>query len=201
MKTEKQTQFFARYDAGENTYTICTDLKIPFYVAFMWIKKSGRAVRENAVGTLSNTQKVGYFGEQLFKKYAPKACNVNNVIKMNNPIYDFEYEYLKIDVKTARPKWKNKNSNTATWQFDSTGNRLEDLIYVFFMLPDDKENEIPLDEIDDKDIGCLVMPSLLLPDTLKSFTFHETRGFDKYGDFMIELSDLQKNLDLIVQAV
>ena len=39
-----------------------------------------------------------------------------------------------------------------------------------------------------------------MPDTLKSFTFHETRGFDKYGDFMIELSDLQKNLDLIVQA-
>ena len=197
---KKQAEFFKRYDSGENTHTICTDLKIPFYVAFMWIKKSGRAVRENAVGTLSNTQKVGYFGEQLFKKYAPKACNVNNVIKMNNPIYDFEYEYLKIDVKTARPKWKNKNSNTATWQFDSTGNRLEELIYVFFMLPDDKENEIPLDEIDDKDIGCLVMPSLLLPDTLKSFTFHETRGFDKYGDFMIELSDLQKNLDLIVQA-
>lgn len=195
---KKQTEFFKRYDSGEDTHTICTDLQIPFYVAFMWIKKSGRAVRENAVGTLSATQKVGYFGEQLFKKYAPKACNVNNVIKMNNPIYDFEYKYLKIDVKTARPKW-NK-SGSANWRFAGTGNQLEDLIYVFFMLPDDKENEIPLDEIDDKDIGCLFMPSMLLPDTLKSFTFHETRGFDKYGDFMIELADLQKNLDLIVQA-
>ena len=195
---DKQTQFFKRYDKGENTYDICSDLKIPFYVAFMWIKKSGRVVRENAVGTLSNTQKVGYFGEQLFKKYAPKACNVNNVVKMNNPIYDFEYEYLKIDVKTARPKWNN--SGVATWRFGHTGNQLEDLIYVFFLLPDDRENEIPLDEIDDKDIGCLFMPSMLLPDTLKSFTFHEIRGFEKYGDFMIELDDLQKNLDLIIQA-
>lgn len=195
---KKQAEFFKRYDSGENTYTICTDLKIPFYVAFMWIKKSGRAVRENAISTLCATQKVGYFGERLFKKYAPKACPVNNVIKMNNPIYDFEYEYLKIDVKTARPKWSK--SSAATWRFGKTNNQMEDLIYVFFLLPDDQENEIPLEEIDDNDIGCLFIPSMLLPDTLKSFTFHETHGFDKYGDFMIELSDLQKNLDLIVQA-
>lgn len=71
--TKKQKDFFYRYDAGESTYAICTDLKIPFYVAFMWLKKSGREVKENAMSTLSATQKVGYFGERLFKKYAPKA--------------------------------------------------------------------------------------------------------------------------------
>lgn len=195
---KKQTEFFKRYDSGEDTHTICTDLKIPFYVAFMWIKKSGREVRENAISTLCSTQKVGYFGERLFRKYAQKACPVNNVIKINNPIYDFEYEYLKIDVKTARPKW-NKSS-AATWRFGKTNNQMEDLIYVFFMLPDNQDEEIPLEEIKDEDIGCLVVPSLLLPDTLKSFTFHETHGFDKYGDFMIELADLQNHLDLIVQT-
>ena len=117
---------------------------------------------------------------------------------MNNPFYDFEYEYLKIDVKTARPKW-NK-SGVATWKFGKVVNRMSDLVYVFFLLPDNPECEIPLDEIEDEDVACLFIPSMLLPDDLKSFSYHEERGLDKYGDFMVELADLQGCLDMIVQA-
>ena len=196
--TKKQKDFFYRYDAGENTYNICTDLKIPFYVAFMWLKKSGREVKENAISTMTSVQKVGYFGERLFKKYAPKACNINNIIKLNNPFYDFEYDYLKIDIKTDRPKWNR--SGVASWRFGHTVNRMDDLIYIFFMLPDNQDEPIDLDDIDENEICCLFLPSMLLPDDLKSFTFHEERGFEKYGDFMIELTDIEKNLDLIVQA-
>lgn len=195
---KKQAEFLRRYDAGESTYAICTELKIPFYVAFMWIKKSGREVKENAINTLSTVQKVGYFGEQLFKKYAPKTCNINKTVKMNNPMWDFEYQFLKIDVKTARPTW-NKNG-VASWKFGKIANRFTDLVYVFFMLPDNRDERIELDDIDENDVGCLFIPSMLLHEDNTCFYFHEERGWDKYGDFMIELSELQANLDLIVQA-
>ena len=33
-----------------------------------------------------------------------------------------------------------------------------------------------------------------------NLTFSPGTGFEKYGDFMIELADIEKNLDLIVQA-
>ena len=196
--TKKQKDFFYRYDAGESTYAICTDLKIPFYVAFMWLKKSGREVKENAISTLSATQKVGYFGERLFKKYAPKALNVNANIKRNNPSWDFEYDYLKIDVKTARPKWNRKG--VASWQFSHLKDRAEDLIYIMFLLPDNQDEPIELDDIDEKEVGCLLLPSMLIEETKKDMSFHEQIGFEKYGDFMIELNDLQNHLDLIVQA-
>ena len=194
----KQDEFFKRYDNGENTYNICTDLKIPFYVAFMWLKKSGREVKENAISTLSETQKVGYFGEKLFKKYAPKALNVNANIKRNNPSWDFEYDYLKIDVKTARPKWNKKG--VASWHFSHLKDRQDDLIYIMFLLPGDRENHIELDEINESEVGCLFMPSILIEETKRDMSFHEQIGYEKYGDFMIELSEITEHLDMIIQA-
>ena len=195
---KKQTEFFKRYDSGENTYNICTDLKIPFYVAFMWLKKSGREVKENAINTLSETQKVGFFGERLFKKYVPNAVNINAQFKINHPSWDFEYNYLKIDVKTSRPKWNKQG--VACWQFGHMKDRIDELIYILFLLPDHPDEKIELDDIDENDVGCLFIPSALLEDGKKDLFFHEEKGFDKYGDFMIELSELQTHLDLIVQA-
>ena len=196
--TNKQNQFFARYDKGEQTYNICTDLKIPFYVAFMWLKKSGREVKENAISTLSDTQKVGYFGERLFKKYAPKALNINAAVKVNHPSWDFEYDYLKIDIKTARPKWNKKG--VASWHFSHLKDRADDLIYIMFLLPDNQDEPIALDDIDEQDIGCLFLPSMLIEDGKKDMCFHEEIGWEKYGDFMIELPQIAEQLDMIVQA-
>lgn len=195
---KKQTEFFKRYDNGENTYNICTDLKIPFYVAFMWLKKTGREIKENALTTMNDSQKVGYFGERLFKKYVPNAMNINATIKKNYPSVDFEYHYLKIDIKTARPKW-NKNG-VASWHFSHLKDRQDDLVYICFLLPDSQEEPIALENIDDEDIACLFLPSFLLEKGKKDLCFHEVIGFEKYGDFMIDLADLQNNLDLIIQA-
>lgn len=194
----KQAEFFKRYDNGESTYVICTDLKIPFYIAFMWLKKTGREIKENAISTLSATQKVGYFGERLFKKYAPKALNINATIKNNNPQWDFEYDYLKIDVKTSRPKWNTRG--VASWKFSHLKNRGDDLIYIMFLLPDNQDEPIELEDIDEKEIGCLFLPSLLIEENKKDMCFHEILGWEKYGDFMIELSEIEKHLDMIIQA-
>lgn len=101
---------------------------LPTHVAHLKLIKSGCLKIQDKIQYGSRTAKLGGLAEELFQKYVPEATDANRYFKKNNPVYDFWFEGLTIDVKYSSLH-KKKNGNSQHWQFRTNGN--QDFIVAF----------------------------------------------------------------------
>lgn len=90
---------------------------LPTLVAHVKLLKSGVLKIHDKIKYGSINQKRGAEAEELFQKLVPNAIDANKFWKINNPIYDFMYKELTIDVKYAslykKRQWSVRISSKA----------------------------------------------------------------------------------------
>lgn len=101
---------------------------LPIHVAHLKLLQSGCLKIQDKIQYGSRTAKLGGMAEELFQKYVPDAVDANKYFKKNNPVYDFWFDGLTIDVKYSSLH-KNKNGNSTYWQFRTKGE--QDFIVAF----------------------------------------------------------------------
>lgn len=114
---------------------------LPTHIAHLQLIKSGCLKIQDKIDYGSRTAKLGGMAEALFQKYVPEATDANKYFKKNNPIYDFWFQGLTIDVKYSSLHQK-KNSNSHHWQFRATGD--QDFIVAFLERQSGSELENPI---------------------------------------------------------
>lgn len=72
---------------------------LPHLVAHIKLLNSGVLKIQDKINYGSNASKMGGKAEALFQKLVPEAIDANKYWKKNNPVFDFYYKGLKIDVK------------------------------------------------------------------------------------------------------
>ncbi|EFU21418.1 hypothetical protein HMPREF0813_01983 [Streptococcus anginosus F0211] len=101
---------------------------LPIHVAHLKLLQSGCLKIQDKIQYGSRTAKLGGMAEELFQKYVPDAVDANKYFKKNNPVYDFWFDGLTIDVKYSSLH-KNKNGSSTYWQFRTKGD--QDFIVAF----------------------------------------------------------------------
>lgn len=116
---------------GEPAEDACKRLKVPKYIAFTWLKRSGiEDVKADLEMLGSERQRIGVFGEKEFRKLVPSAKGVNQTDGGSHPDYDFELAGLTIDVKTATV------NKTGSWYIPAGDAAACDLFCVFLVARD-----------------------------------------------------------------
>lgn len=96
---------------------------LPTLVAHIKLLSSGVLSIEDKINYGSEAARLGGEAEALFQKIMPEAVNANRYIRVNNPVFDFMYGDLTIDVKYS------SFHQGAHWDFNTIGN--QDLIVAF----------------------------------------------------------------------
>lgn len=93
-------------DEAEEIYKVNNDFQktviesgIPAYILFIHFLKRGLVNKHKHIEFASKNMRKGIRAEELFQKLVPKAVDINSNFKMNNPVYDFTYNGLTIDIK------------------------------------------------------------------------------------------------------
>ncbi|MBO4108824.1 hypothetical protein J5583_01305 [Streptococcus suis] len=114
---------------------------LPTHLAHLQLIKSGCLKIQDKIDYGSRTAKLGGMAEALFQKYVPEATDANKYFKKNNPVYDFWFQGLTIDVKYSSLHQK-KNGNSYHWQVRTKGT--QDIIVAFLERESGKELENPI---------------------------------------------------------
>jgi len=72
---------------------------LPVYIAHVRLLKSGALKIQDKINYGSRAAKLGGKAEEMFQKYVPEAIDANTNFQKNNPIYDFYFKNVTIDVK------------------------------------------------------------------------------------------------------
>lgn len=86
---------------------------LPPLVAHIKLMKSGVLKIQDKIKYGSKANVLGGKAEEYFQKLVPEAVDANKYWKKNNPVYDFMYKNLTIDVKYSS---KHGNSNSSHWR-------------------------------------------------------------------------------------
>lgn len=137
----------------------------------------------------TKSQKRGAEAEQFFQKNVPKAINANEYWKINNPIFDFYYEGLTIDVKYSSLCKRERNGKTNYYWSFRTFNDEEKLpdLYVVFL---ERKRGLKLNGV-----LCMVIPSEFIIQR-NSITITPKNEF--YKDFIVEVEDLENEIKLYI---
>ncbi len=87
---------------------------LPTLIAHMKLLKSGVLDIKDKILYSSDNGKLGALAEQEFQNIVPTAINYNSIVKRNNPIFDFKYGDLTIDVKYSSVVMTK--TNMRSWQ-------------------------------------------------------------------------------------
>lgn len=71
---------------------------LPIHIAHLKLIKSGCLTIQDKIQYGSRSARLGGLAEDLFQKYVPEATDANKYFQKNNPIYDFWFDGLTIDV-------------------------------------------------------------------------------------------------------
>lgn len=72
---------------------------LPALVAHIKLLESGVVTIKDRIDYCSESVRRGAEAEKMFQEIVTKAVDANRIIKMNNPIFDFMYGDLTIDIK------------------------------------------------------------------------------------------------------
>ncbi|AUA18433.1 hypothetical protein [Streptococcus suis] len=95
---------------------------LPTHVAHLQLIKSGCLKIQDKIQYGSRTARLGGMAEELFQKYVPEATDANKYFKKNNPVYDFWFDGLTINVKYSSLH-KRKDGDSYHWQFRVKGDQ------------------------------------------------------------------------------
>lgn len=140
--------------------------RIPAYILFMHFSKRGLINKHSHIEFASESMKRGVAAEELFQKLVPRAVDINNNFKMNNPAYDFTYDGLTIDVKYSSFLTRN---GSEYWGFR---NSEADIIVAFLERKKGSELNNPY---------ILFIPTEIIANK----NFHITRNGNYFSSFRI----------------
>ncbi len=72
---------------------------LPTLTAHIKLLSSGVITLKDKISFSSKSGKLGALAEKEFQRLVPEAVNYNTVVQKNNPIFDFKYGDLTVDVK------------------------------------------------------------------------------------------------------
>lgn len=150
------------------------------FKAHLKLIKSGILSIQDKIDYGTKGQILGAKAEEYFQKIIPEAVDANKYWRKNNPVFDFYYKGLTIDIKFSSLN-KRADTHQEFWSIRSSGK--QDFIVAFL----EKEENKELD-------GAYI---LLLP---KSFirtkkTLQLTKKHNLFQQFLVEEKDLKKILD------
>lgn len=125
---------------------------LPMHIAHIKLRKAGVLKIADKIRFGSKGAKLGGQAEQLFQQLVPDAIDANALFRKNNPVYDFVFKNMTIDVKFSSRHASKKNSNH--WSVRSKGE--QDFIVAFLESEAGKGVEnpycllIPMDFVDVK---------------------------------------------------
>ncbi len=137
---------------------------------------SGVITLKDKVRYSSRNGKLGAEAELLFQKIVPKAVNYNTVVKKNNPVFDFKYGDLTIDVKYSSV---HKRGNHSFWNVRPSN---ADMLVVFL------EEKIGSGL---KNSEILVIPQAFIGTTKN---LHITRNKELYAYCLVKQEELEEIL-------
>ncbi len=146
---------------------------LPTLIAHLKLLKSGVLEIDDKIKYGSEGGKLGALAEQKFQKMIPEAINYNTIVKKNNPIFDFKYGDLTIDVKYSS---LHKRGNTKYWQVRPSK---ADLIVIYLESKAGRKLDSP---------EILVIPQAFI--YTKSTLFVTPRN-ELYTNFLVQEEDLK----------
>ncbi|MCU0081781.1 hypothetical protein [Streptococcus danieliae] len=149
---------------------------LPTHVAHLKLIQSGCLKIQDKINYGSRTARLGGMAEELFQKYVPSATDANKFFEKNNPIYDFWFEGLTVDVKYSSLH-KKKNGNTYYWHIRTKGS--QDFIVAFLERESGLELENP---------NILLIPMQFIVDKKD---LHISQSGVWLSEFKVESEELQ----------
>lgn len=157
--------------------------ELPVYIAHVRLLKSGALKIQDKINYGSRAAKLGGKAEEMFQKYVPEAIDANTNFQKNNPVYDFYFKNVTIDVKySSIDKRAIKNKS---WHIRVKGR--QDFICAFLEREKGSEMDNPY---------CLLIPTAFF-DQKDATTFTEKSAY--FQEFQIELDNLQETLESYVE--
>jgi hypothetical protein len=126
------------YEKHKNLKLAAQELGMGWQTLYCRLKKQGVKVTGDKLRYGTDRDKLGAFGESLFKNLVPIANDANaNKFQAK---YDFDVLGLKIDVKCGKPRQLNKKFKATSWAFSFKRQSLVADFIVCFCL--DESNQI-----------------------------------------------------------
>ena len=135
----KMSIYSESYSKHKNLKISADELGINWATLYSILKNEGVNVTGDKTRYGSMKDKLGAFGESIFKSIVPNAIYMNETKWQSK--FDFKCNDFKIDVKTSSRRKYMKNSNSTRWAFSCKNNQSECDFLVCFCLNDDKSIE------------------------------------------------------------
>lgn len=159
-----------------NFQTAVRQSGLPVHIAHMKLLKSGVLKIQDKIQYGSRAAKLGGLAEELFQKYVPNAVDANKYFEKNNPVYDFMFGNLTIDVKYSSLH-KGRGNGGDYWGIRVTGD--QDFICAFLESEKNKELDNP---------KILLIPMAFITTSSKQ---HISQNSYLIKEFSIEPEELQ----------
>lgn len=150
---------------------------MPTLAAHVALLRSGVLKIQDKINYGSAAAKMGGKAEELFQRLVPEAVDANKYWKKNNPVFDFDYRNLKIDVKYSSRHSTHKSQD---WSFRTKGNP------NFFCVFLDKGKDLA-------DYFLLLIPRAFVP---LQGALAITEKSPYFTDFRVSPGELKKTLDM-----
>lgn len=114
---------------------------LPPYLVHIILTQAGVLKIQDKIQYGNKPQKLGGEAEALFQKLVPEAVDANRQFQKNNPVYDFVYRNLTIDVKYSSAMRDTRyKTDKIHWHIRAQGN--QDIIVAFL----EREKGLELNE-------------------------------------------------------
>lgn len=171
------------YRKSGNFYETCKVSNLPARIVHFKLLKAGILKINDKIQYGNKFAKFGAEAEQLFQKLVPGAIDANRCWRLNNPVFDFDYKGLKIEIKYSSKR--NRGNCNAHWYFSLKEKC--DLTVAF--LEAEKGKRLSSYHI------------LIVPHGLKATgSMYITEGSEKFRDFNVGIDELVDVLDEYVEV-
>lgn len=153
---------------------------LPVHIAHLKLLKSGVLKIQDKIQYGSNSAKLGGKAEELFQQLVPDAIDANKYFQKNNPVYDFCYKSLYIDVKYSSLRQRNGRGSAKHWQIRVSGS--QDFTVAFLEREQGSELNNPF---------ILLIPNAFI-DTADSI--HISKSGIWFKEFSVDADQLRETL-------
>lgn len=120
-----RTALIEAYQRCGDMRQACAETNVKPYQGFIWLKKA-KVLSINEKGRYGTSgQRSGGDAEAEFQRLVPDAMPANKVLRLNNPVFDFDFKGQTIDVKYCGVnKPQNKNYHPC-WRWELAKHKTE----------------------------------------------------------------------------
>ena len=153
---------------------------LPVHVAHLKLLKRGVLKIQDKINYGSNSAKLGGKAEELFQQLVPEAIDANKYFQKNNPVYDFCYKSLFIDVKYSSLRQRNGRGSTKHWAVRVSGE--QDFTVAFLERSEGAELDNPY---------ILLIPNAFID---VGDSLHISKTGHWFKDFVVDAEQLRETL-------